>query len=369
MSAPADIAVIGAGLVGAALAWGLARRGARVRLFDPEADELHASAGNFGLVWVQGKGVGAPDYAALTRRSAAAWPSFAQALAEAGGRGPAYLRCGGVKIALGEAELEAQAAALRRLRDQPPPGANDARMIDRAELRALLPEVGPEAAGGVFCPHDGHADPLATHAALKVAARRAGAEIVRARVEAARPDGAGFALETRGGAWRAARVVLAAGLGAPALAAALGLPAPVRPQRGQILVTERLPAFLPLATHLVRQTANGTVMLGDSKEEVGFDRGVTAAAGRAIAARAARLFPRLREARIVRQWGALRVLTPDGLPLYARSRAHPGAMLLTCHSGVTLAAAHVGEVADAVLEDRLAEAYPAFSGERLRRAA
>ena len=86
-------------------------------------------------------------------------------------------------------------------------------------------------------------------------------------------------------------------------------------------------------------------------------------------ARAVRCFPRLAAARVVRIWGALRILSPDGLPVYAASERHPGASLVSCHSGVTLAAAHAGEVARAVAEDRLAEAYPAFSPDRFGAAA
>jgi hydrogen cyanide synthase HcnC len=63
-----DVAVIGGGLVGSAVAWGLARAGASVTLLDEGDDALRASRGNFGLVWVQGKGDGMPEYADWTRR-------------------------------------------------------------------------------------------------------------------------------------------------------------------------------------------------------------------------------------------------------------------------------------------------------------
>jgi glycine/D-amino acid oxidase-like deaminating enzyme len=59
-----------------------------------------------------------------------------------------------------------------------------------------------------------------------------------------------------------------------------------------------------------------------------------------IARRAQTAFPLLAQARIVRAWGALRIMTPDGLPVYEESPAHPGAFMAICHSGVTLAAAH-----------------------------
>lgn len=364
----ADIAIIGAGLVGSALALGFARVGASVCVLDAAEDDFHASAGNFGLVWVQGKGQGAPDYAALSRRSADAWSGFADELTELTGIATQYRRTGGVKIALGDEELAEFAASLMRMHNQPG-GDNNTRLIDRTELQELLPGIGPDVAGGTHCPHDGHADPLLTLRALRQALK-ARARFVPGKVAAIEPiSGGGFRIESAGGRVVVDRVVLAAGLGNATLAGPLGLDGRVRPQRGQILVTQRLPSFLDIACHNIRQTADGSVLLGDSKEEVGFDRGTTPAVASAIAARAVRMFPALADVQLVRSWGALRVMSPDGLPIYQGSERFPGAFLVTCHSGVTLAAAHAGEVAQAILDDRVEEAYPAFAPKRFEVAA
>ncbi len=362
MTGQSDIAIVGGGLVGSALAFGLATRGVTVALFDPEADDLHASVGNFGLVWVQSKGLGAPAYADLSRRSARAWTDFAADIAERSGENPAYDNCGGIKIALGEAELATLQETVHRLHNQ---GAHDVEIISREALVERVPSVGPEAVGGAWCPADGHADPLATHLALRGALAGTGrARVVRRRVDDITPDGEGFAITAEGERFAAGKVVLTAGLGTTALATKLGLNVPLQPQRGQILVTEKLPPFLGPACFTVRQTSQGSVLIGNSKEDVGFDRGTTPAVGHAIAERAVRMFPCLAEARVVRQWGALRVMSPDGLPIYAQSEPHPGAMALSCHSGVTLAAAHAGEVAEAVIAGTLAAQYPAFSPDR-----
>jgi hydrogen cyanide synthase HcnC len=149
----------------------------------------------------------------------------------------------------------------------------------------------------------------------------------------------------------------------------LGLRAELRPQRGQIVVTERTDRFLKPVCHNVRQTEDGTVMLGDSKEEVGFDTSTTPQVTRTILDRAVRCFPHLAQVHLMRSWGALRVMSPDGLPIYQTSVRYPGASLITCHSGVTLAASHSGEVASAILEDSLNETYPAFSPDRFGAAA
>jgi len=195
------------------------------------------------------------------------------------------------------------------------------------------------------------------------------ATIVPMQVTRVRPQGTGFVIEGDTGRIEADRVVLAAGLSNAALAPDLGLHAPLRPQRGQILITERLPQFLDMATHTVRQTADGTVMMGDSKEDAGFDRGTTQAVAREIAARAVRSFPALARARLVRSWSGLRVMSPDGLPIYQASAVHRGAYLVTCHSGVTLASLHAGEVARAIAEDALDTRYPEFAPTRFEVAA
>ena len=99
-----DVVVIGAGLVGAAVAYGLARAGQRVALLDEDDATYRASRGNFGLVWVQGRGVGRPEYALWSRASSERWFALADALSEDCGLSPSYLRPGGVSVALSEDE-------------------------------------------------------------------------------------------------------------------------------------------------------------------------------------------------------------------------------------------------------------------------
>jgi glycine/D-amino acid oxidase-like deaminating enzyme len=162
----------------------------------------------------------------------------------------------------------------------------------------------------------------------------------------------------------ASRVVLAAGLGNRDLAPLVGLEAPIRPNRGQILVTERMQQFLRRPTQLVRQTGEGTVQIGDSQEDVGMDDGTSTAQLARIADRACRLFPVLKSANVVRAWGALRVMTRDGFPIYQASVECPGAFLVTCHSGITLASNHAGAIADWIHGDAEPPLIRTFKAER-----
>lgn len=76
------------------------------------------------------------------------------------------------------------------------------------------------------------------------------------------------------------------------------------------------------------------------------------------------MFPLLRDVRLIRAWGALRVMTPDGYPLYEASQQYPGAYLVTCHSGVTLGALHEGPIADWIANDLTELPLEVFNAKR-----
>jgi glycine/D-amino acid oxidase-like deaminating enzyme len=143
-----------------------------------------------------------------------------------------------------------------------------------------------------------------------------------------------------------------------------GLSAPVRPQRGQILVTERTRRVWPLPLGSLRQTQEGTIMLGSSEEDVGFDTGQRPEIMRNIARRAVLSFPWIADLQIVRAWAALRVMPPDGLPIYDESAEFPGAFTANCHSGVTLAGAHANAFAPMVAAGTLDPIMAPFSAKR-----
>lgn len=359
--------VVGGGVVGAAIAYGATRSGASVTLLD-QGDIAHrASRGNFGLVWVQSKGDGFPRYARWSRDAVRYWPQFAKELLELTGVDVAIQQSGGFWIGFSDKEMEARDAMLGKIDREI--GGVPYEMLGHNELKGRLPAIGPKVAGGSFCPLDGHVNPLKLLHALHAGLNARGARIV-SNVEVttvARDDRSGdFQVRSRDGrTWRAPRVVLTAGLGNQQLAAQVGLHAPVTPNRGQVLITERLKPFLPFPTNKARQTNEGTVQLGYSVEDVGHDDGTTVSAIEWIAKRSIATFPVLANARLVRAWGALRVLTPDGAPVYQESTSHPGAFVATSHSGVSLAAAHAHVLGPWVAGLAPApEGFDQFSGER-----
>jgi len=360
----ADVAVVGGGMIGSAIAYGLARLGAQVVQLDEGDRAFRAARGNFGLIWVQSKGLGCPAYAAWTQRSAAVWGEFALHLRESLGIDVQHRRPGGVHLCLSDAEMEARALMMRRLHNQMP-ALGAYRMIDRKEAEALVPGLGPRVRGGSYSPLDGEANPLMLLRALHSGINKAGGIYVPgAAATAIEPTPAGFRIAAGGTTLTASKLVLAAGLGNAKLAPMVGLRAPVQPLRGQILVTERARPFLDIPTTSVRQTGEGSLMIGDSHEDVGFDDGTTLEAAGAIAARATAVFPALADLQVVRTWGALRVMSPDGLPIYDQSVLCPGAFLATAHSGVTLAGAHATDFAGWVAAGALPPEMAALSAAR-----
>ena len=361
-----DVVVIGAGLVGGAIAWGLARAGQKVAVLDEEDAAYRASRGNFGLVWVQGKGVGCPEYAQWSRASSERWFELSDALVEDCGLAPCYARPGGVVPALSEDELSDIDARLAGLGQAAGNAGYEYEILDRSRIRELLPACGPEVAGGAWTPYDGHANPLKLMRGLHESLTVHGADYLpgaRARDVRALAGG-GFDVHTERGTISGDKVVIAAGHGSKALGAMVGLDVPVHPEHGQILVTERAAPLLDHPTLNVRQTDEGSLLLGASQEDRGFDTSVLARTSRDIAHRAVRVFPCIAALRVVRTWGALRVMTLDGFPIYDQSKTHPGAFVFTCHSGVTLAANHALEASRWVIEGAIPEDMACFSTDR-----
>jgi glycine/D-amino acid oxidase-like deaminating enzyme len=368
--------VVGGGLIGAAVAYGAARAGMSVRVLDQGDVAFRASRGNFGLVWVQSKGGTLPRYARWSRDAVKLWPALQQELQELTGVDASLRQPGGFWLGFSDADMRARFDLLDGLNRTV--GEIPFQIMDPSELKRYLPGIGPAVAGGSFCPLDGHANPLMLLQGLHAGLRHKGAEVITgvnvAQIRYDAANGLFDAVARDGRCWKSERLVLAAGLGNAQLAPQVGLHAPITSTRGQVLITERLKPFLNYPTNKVRQTCEGTVQIGSTSEDVGLDDGTTTEKIEWLARRAVVTFPALARARLLRAWGALRPLTPDGYPIYQASTSCPGAYVVTSHSGVTLAAAHSFVIGpwtcghtqtppdfDVFLGDRFSDPHASFS--------
>ena len=267
-----DAIIIGGGLVGTAVAYGLARRGKKPVVLDEGDIAYRASRGNFGLVWVQSKGFGVPEYQRWTRRSSEDWAAFSTELQKETGIYSGHERPGGVTICLTDDELERRHQRMQQLHLEAGETGFEYDMLDHAQLKKLIPAIGPDVVGASYTKYDGHANPLYTLRALHAALlKNGGAYVPHARVEAINAAPNSFNITINGTTYAAPRLVLGAGLGNNALGKLVGLNVPVRPSRGQIIVTERVAPVLPMPTLMIRQTVEGTIMIGESREDAGFD--------------------------------------------------------------------------------------------------
>ncbi|WP_270732296.1 NAD(P)/FAD-dependent oxidoreductase [Shimia sp. Alg240-R146] len=340
----ADFAIVGGGIVGLSVALGLLDAGQGVVVLDGSDADPKASRGNFGLIWLQGKGVHQPRYARWSKESADLWPGFAARLKETSGVDVGLRQDGGLDLhfnddSLADAVTEHEALQAELGAEYP------FEVLTPETLSIEEPEVGPKVAAAILHHGDGHVDPLALIKALSAAVVARGGRIIGATavtdVAARGAADAGFRLTCADGAEiQAAKVVLAAGLGSAQLGPGLGFAAPLRPERGQILITEKLPPLIRRPSLIARQDRAGGIQIGATNEDVGMDRRVTLDGMAKLAAEAVDAYPVLARAQVLRAWGALRVMSPDGLPIYQESPTCPGAFLISCHSGVTLAAVH-----------------------------
>lgn len=361
-----DVAVVGGGLVGTAIAYGLAKLGQRVALLDEDDRARRASVANFSLIWVQTKGLGMPEYSDWSRGSAELWSAFQAEIVALTGIDLAFTQPGGFHLCLSDAELQARATSLQRINAQATMRPLPYEILGRNAVCEMLPDIGPDVVGASYCPVDGQCNSMRLFWALHSAFQKAGGHYLnncRVASMAAAGDG-GFRLETAGGPVAAGKVVIAAGNDNGRLAPMVGLNAAVRPQRGQVLVTERVKPFLRYPTITVRQSDEGTVMLGDSIEEGNTSLTVGTDVLAKMADRAMRMFPGLANVNIVRTWSAQRVMTQDGCPVYDESLTCPGAFVANCHSGVTLAPRHVQTLAPLIAASRVASELPVFSARR-----
>lgn len=361
------VIVIGAGAIGAASALALAEAGAEVVVVDRAGVAGETSSRCEGNILVSDKGPGPEAELAIVANRA--WRTLAERLdADRGpGQPPTEFEAkGGVVVAFagGETALGDFAASQRGI-------GITAADVDASELRALEPHLSPDIARGIHYPDDAQVQPsLATQAMLARAVRLGAMLRVTEVTGARRRDGRLVGVETREGPIEGDAVVNCAGPWAGEVAGLLGARLDIRPRRGMILVTVPMPqrvfhkvydadyvgavgsgdASLQTST-VVESTPAGTVLIGSSRERVGFSSEHTLPALAEIAAKAARLFPFLADTMLLRSYHGFRPYAPDHLPAIGADGEVEGLFHAAGHEGAGIGLAPTtGElVAHAVL--------------------
>jgi len=362
-----EVIVVGGGVIGVSLAYGMVKNGAKVILIDKVDNRLTASRGNFGLVWFQGKGKGMPRYVEWSIEATEKWPEFAENLETESGFNLNYEKTGGLDICLGEEEHEERVNFIEEMSQASSSGSYDCEMISIKELQGMIPEIklGKEVSGASFCSHDGCVNPLNLLKAMSSSFQENGGGYRPEQfVQKIEYSSNGFKIETETHSFNAKKLVLACGLMTTKLASMVGMKVPVIAERGQIIVTESTSRVFNYPTAGIRQNYDGSFMLGASHEAVGYNIETSYEVLQNIAKRAIQILPSLKNLQMIRSWAALRVLTPDKMPVYLESDQYPGAYAITSHSGVSLASLHSSNLVEWILEERIPPGFTAFHPKR-----
>ena len=345
----AEVAIVGAGILGSCAAWYLAREGVDVVVLERGRRNCAASGNNAGSLHVQllaydfldqagADGGPAARTLSLQRDSAAAWPELAAAL-------DVDLDIeitGGLMLAEDTDRLERlkRKAALERRHGV------EVEVLSASELRDLAPYVSPRMAGAAWCPAEGRINPLRAGPAVLQGAVAAGARVhEEAEVQAVARAGSGFEVRTARGAIRAGKVLNACGAWSARIAEMAGGRLPARAHPIQLIVTEAAP---PLVRHLLafadrhltlKQVRNGNLVIGG-----GWRATLDADTGRPTVLResfegnlwvASRVLPGLDAMHVIRSWAAMNVAV-DGAPILGELPGVPGFFHAVTVNGMTL---------------------------------
>ena len=358
-----DVAIVGGGVIGASAAHYLGRRGLRVAIVERGRGPSGASVACDGFVFLQSKSVG--PTLELAKQSRAMFEGLADEL-EADVE---FVSRGGLILARSPAELEFLAERSRALAS----AGVEAQVLSVSETFDLEPGLSRQVVGASYCAADGQVNPLRLVRAFLSSARRSGVEVLNGRpVTAMEPGATGFVLTCGEERVTAERIVIAAGAWSKEVGAMLGIDIPVKPRRGQLVVTEPAPPILarPVMTAgylmaksggaasddgvSVEQTEAGSFLLGSTREFVGFETGTTPQGIASILARAASVLPSLRKLSVIRSYAGLRPYCDHGHPIIGPAPDHPNAFVATGHEGDGIALAPVtGKlIADLIVSGR-----------------
>ncbi len=344
MSRACDVLVIGAGVIGAATAYFAAKAGLSVTIVDQGLPASGTSSACEGNILVSDKELG-PELE-LTRYSLSVWKGE---LAEHRHLWEFEAK-GGIIVASRPSSLE----SLHRVMAVQRGFGVAVEELDPAALRRAEPHITPDALGGAYYPEDSQVQPMLVAAHLVRLATEAGAVFhAGATVTGMMRDGDRVTgVRTTRGDFAAGNVVNCTGTWAGEIGALAGVNVPVMPRRGFVMVTEPLPPMVHhkvyaaeyidnvgssdaglQASPVVEGTPGGTILIGSTRERVGFDRTVSTEALRRLAQNATGLFPFLAGVRAIRHYHGFRPYCPDHLPVIGHDDRAPGLWHAAGHEG------------------------------------
>lgn len=364
----ADIVVIGGGVIGASIAYHLSKQKVKVVLLE-KADPAGGSSGACGgTIFLQTKSPGI--HLELALESAGLFVHLEEEL----GAGFEYKRNGGMIVIEHEEGLQ---AIEHHVEKQKKIGL-DVSLLDRKQARELEPSLSETIVGAAFSPMDAQVNPMLLTFAFIKAAKNFGAEFFsHTRVTGFRKTfNRIISVKTDQGEIETETVVNAAGVHAAEIGAMVDLEIPITPRRGQLVVTE---AAAPVISRCllsvqyiaakfnaaqaqkgggvsIEPTANGNLVIGSTREFVGFNKAVTLEGMHQIAKHVFRIVPCLKKLQCIRVFSGLRPYTPDGLPILGDVTGLDGFIMAAGHEGDGIALAPITGriIADLIVDNQTA---------------
>lgn len=355
-----DAIVIGAGIVGACSALSLTNAGLKVLVIDRGAVSSGTTGAGEGNILVSDKDPG-PELT-LALRSRDLWFEMQEDV----GDSFELEAKGGVVVARNDDR------PLLKLASEQSHNGVEIQILDHESLHQLEPYLDQRFQSGVFYPQDAQCQPmLAAAHVLRTVIRRGGEFVSQAKVTKINVDhGAVTGIETTQGNFSAPIIINATGTWAGELAQMAGSHLPIAPRKGFILVTEPTKQYVfhkvydsdyvanvassdaDLQTStVVEGTRSGTILIGASRERVGFDSSINYAILRQLAAQATSLFPVLRDVQLLRAYKGFRPYAPDHLPVIGEDANVKGLWHSAGHegAGIGLAPGSAALITNAIL--------------------
>jgi glycine/D-amino acid oxidase-like deaminating enzyme len=376
-----DVIVIGAGMIGATCALKLINSGLSVLVIDRSSLASGTTSAGEGNILVSDKEVG-PELT-LALRSRDAWFELQDEI----GMDFELEAKGGIVVARSEKGI----SDLKNLASRQSVAGVSTVELDETGLREMEPNISPEISYGFFYPQDSQCQPmLAVGQILNLVRLKGGRVITEARVTEISRDEAGVTgVVTQNDRYFTRSVVNATGTWAGEIAKLAGSNIPIAPRRGFILVTAPVPKLIRHKVYdadyvanvasesadiqtssVVEGTRSGTILIGASRERVGFSSSFDVPILQRLAKQAISLFPILAKVQIMRAYYGFRPYAPDHLPVIGEDASVPGLWHATGHegAGIGLAPATAELIAHQILGSPTFMDATAFSPRRFLRA-
>jgi len=338
MAECSEVLIVGAGIIGCATAYYLAKRGISVTVLEGEMIGHGGSSRNAGGVRQSARDIRELPLAMYSVKHL--WPALSEEL----GVDVEYHQVGNIRLGLTNDHME----ILKKLVENCKKDGLDVRLVSGEEAREICPYMSEEVIGASWCPSDGNANALLSTLGYYRRARELGARFITGeevvRLETCR-GAARRAVTKRGNLYEAEHILVAAGYESRDISATLGIDIPLIRKYDECLVTEAQPDYFPQtlgtadADFYGHQTKHGSFVFGG---DCGFEyfhnrrqehTAVTANSASCMARNILKYFPVLSDIRVVRQWGGWLDKCMDGVPVLGAVREIPGLHLAAGFSG------------------------------------